>query len=88
MINLSSQILPRLFENKTVGLNIGKNTVLPYYQGLSLVNLPAAVCQLLGIPPIGANPLDNSILNELSAPYENVIFLLADGVRLSFFKMF
>jgi predicted AlkP superfamily pyrophosphatase or phosphodiesterase len=88
MQNLVEPILNRLQQYNIPGLNIGKDMIFPYYEGLSLVNLPSSICRLLNIPSFGAQALDDQIMNTLGGPYENVIFLLADGVRFDFFQSY
>jgi predicted AlkP superfamily pyrophosphatase or phosphodiesterase len=88
MLDLSNEILPKLKNHHIEGINTGKNSILPYYQGLSLVNIPNSICQFLGAEPFGAPPLNPQLMDTLGGPYENIIYLLADGVRLNFFQSF
>ena len=50
MPDLTAQILPRIIDHRFQGLPHGDNLVMPNYEGLSLVNLPATVTRLLGVP--------------------------------------
>lgn len=86
MQNLVDQIIPDLKNHKIPGIHTGENTIHPYYDGYSLVNLPGSICTLFNLPPFGARPLGHSILSNLNQDYEHVIFLLVDGLRLNFFR--
>ena len=88
MLNLVDQVLPIIKEHKIPGLETGNDTIHPYYNGFSLVNLPGSICKLFNIPNLGAQPLDDMILSKLDGDYENIIFLLADGLKLSLFQEF
>ena len=86
MSDLSSQILPRLKAHRTDAFPMDEDMMLPYYQGLSLVNLPATVCSLLDVPIFGQPPLEEGILARLGGPYEKVVFLLVDALGYSLFN--
>ncbi len=86
MQNLVNQILPLIREHKITGLDTGENTIHPYYDGYSLVNIPGSICRLLNIPQFGAAPLNENILSALDSDYEHVIFILVDGLKLNFFQ--
>ncbi len=88
MIDLSKQVLPSILSHEIKGIIPGKNNILPFYEGLSLVNIPNSICHLLGIPEFGSQKISSTILDRISGSYDNVIFLLADGVRLNFFQSF
>lgn len=88
MIDLSKEILPSIISHEINGLLPGKNNILPYYEGLSLVNIPNSICHLLGIPEFGSQKISSRILDQINGSYDNVVFLLADGVRLNFFQSF
>lgn len=80
MTDLSSQILSRIMENQGKLLPHDAGLVLPYYDRLSLTNLPATISHLLGTPSFGEPPLDEAILAEIGGPYEKIIFLLVDAL--------
>ena len=88
MIDLSKQVLPTIISHEIKGILPGKNNILPYYEGLSLVNIPNSICHLLGIPEFGSQKISTTILDQINGSYDNVVFLLADGVRLNFFHSF
>jgi len=80
MTDLSAQILPKIKEHRINKLPLSDDMTLPYYQGLSLVNIPGAVGRLLGSPDFAKPALDNVILDELGGPYQKVILLLVDAL--------
>ncbi len=86
MSDLSSQILPRISQHKIEGLSLGDDFVLPYYDGLSLVNVPGTIAELLGAPDFGQPPLDEIITKELNGPYEKVVLLLVDAMGVDLFQ--
>ncbi len=88
MKDLSNQILPILKSHQIEGIQTGKVSLLPYYDGLSLVNIPGTICKLLGIKPFGAESLSDNIIGHLNGNYENIIFMLVDGLRYKFFHSF
>ncbi len=80
MTDLSSQILPRIKQHTLDGLTINSSLTLPYYQGLSLVNIPGTVTRLLDVADFGKPCLDDLIMEQLGGPYEKVILLLVDAL--------
>lgn len=88
MKDLSSEILPIIQKHRIEGIFAGDESIYPHYEGYSLVNLCASFCQLLGIPAFGAQPLASAVLDNLQTKYENIIFMLMDGVRYNFLLSF
>ncbi len=86
MQNLTDQVLPILQNHKIPGLDTGSLSIHPYYDGYSLVNFPASICQFFDIPRFGAAPLQQTILSHLAGDYDHIVFLLADGLRFRFFQ--
>lgn len=84
MTDLSAQILPKIKQQRIEAVPLSGDLTLPYYDGLSLVNIPGTVARLLDAPEFGKPALDSAILEKLSAPYKKVILLLVDalGYRL------
>jgi hypothetical protein len=64
-------------------LNLGSNSFSPYYDGLSLVNLPSSICHWLGIPGIGEPPVDREILDLYEPGFRHVILVVVDGMGLN-----
>jgi len=86
MPDLSSQILPKILEHNINGFPLEDDFIMPYYEGLSLVNIPGTITKLLGAPDFGKPPLDEVITNELDGPYEKIILLLVDAMDVDLFK--
>ena len=64
------------------GLDLGSGAVYPHYAGRSLLNLPASICRLLGVPAFGAPALDDALLAPLGGAYRRVLLILVDGLGL------
>ena len=89
MFNQTAELLPRILTHRLPlsgrpqGLDAGENIVYPNYDGLSLINIPAAICGWLGVPPIGAPGL----LAEATQPHDRifrrVVLLVVDGMGLN-----
>ena len=88
MSDLRSNLLPLLQAHRLPGLDAGPAAVYPAYDGYSLPNLPASICQWLGQPPLGAMPLAPAYLESLGKRYQHVIVTLVDGLGLNLFETF
>lgn len=86
MTDLTSEVLSRIEAHKIDTLPLDGDLVLPFYEGLSLVNIPNTITHLLGAPDFGKPPLDEVITAPLGGPYEKVIFLLVDALGNRLFK--
>jgi len=85
MTDLSAEILARLRaapqpSEAAPAISLGEDLLLPAYHGLSILNLPSTVCTLLGVPSLGAPPLDAALLSPLGGPYRRVILVLIDAL--------
>ena len=80
MPDLASKILSRIEAHQIDALPMDDDMLLPFYEGLSLANIPRTITQLLGVPPFGKPALDQEILAHLGGPYEKVILLLSDAL--------
>ncbi len=80
MIDLSIKNLQRIQEQKIQGLEGLPIEIFPFYQGLSLANIPASICEWFQIPSPQSTTLDISqppiALNNI----KNIIFLVIDGL--------
>ena len=88
MRDLVPVLLPRIESHRLNGLNAGPEAIYPYYDGLSLANLPASVCHWLGVPPLagpsgGAPALVSEILDLFPRSFQHVILLVVDGMGLN-----
>ncbi|MGD8456764.1 MAG: alkaline phosphatase family protein [Anaerolineales bacterium] len=62
------------------GLDLGDEFIYPKYEDQSILNVPASLCQLLGIPPLKTPPLHPDILNPLGDGAQKVILILMDAL--------
>ena len=87
MTDLVSTILPEIRKNRLPGLDLRAEFINPDYGGRSILNIPASVCQLLGVPEIAGQPLSQEILQPLGeglqpAGIRSVILILMDALAL------
>lgn len=80
MTDLTPQILPQLQAHRLPELNLGDGFILPNYAGLSILNIPASLCSLFGIPGLAGTPLNPEILQPLGEGVRRVVLLLVDGL--------
>lgn len=88
MSDLTPQVMPKLLSQKISGLPLGDDLVFPFYEGFSLVNLPATITQLLDVPRFGQPALDELITSQLRGPYKKVILVLVDALGYDLFQQF
>ena len=86
MTAFEQRIIARITKNRRSALPLTDEMVLPNYEGLSLVNLPATVTQILGAPDFGSPPLDKDLTSALDGPYEKVVVLLVDALGYALFN--
>jgi hypothetical protein len=82
MRDLLPALLPQLEGHRIEGLDAGPKAFYPSYEGYSLVNLPASVCRWLGVPLMGSAPLGPEIMNLWQREFQQIVFLLVDGLGL------
>ena len=80
MIDLSEKNLLRIQEQKMQGLEGLPIEVFPFYQGLSLANIPASICEWFQIPSLQTRSLDIPEPSITSNKVKNIIFLVIDGL--------
>jgi predicted AlkP superfamily pyrophosphatase or phosphodiesterase len=86
MTALIEENLSKIMAHQLPGLPSGADLVMPYDEGLSLVNVPCSITRLLSVPDFGNQPLDHSILDALGGPYKKVILLLVDALGYDLFE--
>lgn len=86
MPDLTPELLPDLLSHRIDGLDLPAGLVHPKYAGGSILNLPATICRLFGVPEIGrAGPLAPEILGPLEVlgrDVRRVILILMDALAL------
>lgn len=85
MPDLSSQILPRIAQHQIESLPLEDDMRVPFYDGLSLVNIPCTIARLLGAPDFGKPPLDDALMDPLRGNYEKIILLVVDAMGYKLF---
>ncbi len=88
MLDLTPDLLPELLAARPAAAGLDQQITWPAYRGLSIANLPAGVCQWLGVPPpvTAAPALDPRLQAHWGRHFDNVILLLADGFGLNAFQ--
>jgi hypothetical protein len=87
MTDLTEKMLAKLRENLLPGLDLGEQAVHPYYQGLSLLNIPSSICRWLGAPDLTSSPLPPEIIHFFGeGKARRVVFVLVDGLGLHQFQ--
>ena len=88
MPDLVAELLPRLRKHRLDGLELASegnaqhDIIYPDYTGQSILNIPSSICHLLGVPGIGAGPLNQEILNPLGEGINRIVFILMDALAL------
>jgi len=82
MSDITSGILPRIKAHRLPGLALDEQFVYPDYQGGSILNLPASICQWLGAEPPAALPLRPELTISIPADIRRVILVLVDALSL------
>jgi hypothetical protein len=80
---MSDPQLEKILAHRLSDLDLGSGFVYPDYSGRSIVNLPSSICNLLGVPGLGAPALHADLLAQLGGPYRRVVFLLVDALAFS-----
>ena len=86
MQSISIDNMARIKNEHRHDLPINNDMIFPFYEGLSLVNIPGTVAKLLGTPAFGQPSLDDSIMQSLDGPYNKVILLLVDALGFNLFN--
>ncbi len=86
MPDITSDLLPRLEDHRIDGINLGDGLIYPYYQGLSILNIPSSICQWMGTPGIGAPALIPEIISAVDGGIRKVILVLMDALALHRFQ--
>lgn len=89
MSDLTSTLLPRLKSHRLSGFDLGDEFIYPHYQGGSILNVAATICDLFAIPGIGAPPLMDEITTPLKAlipDIKRIVLVLMDALALHRFQ--
>jgi hypothetical protein len=81
MVDLTAEKLAELYKYRLPGFLLASNEVIyPNYPGASILNLPATVCSLLGVPSIASASLDASLIEPLGDNLRHVVLVLVDSL--------
>jgi hypothetical protein len=89
MPDLTTTLLPHLKSHRLPGFDLGDEFVYPHYAGGSILNVASTVCNLFGVPEIGAQPLMEEIaipLQSLVPKVRRVVLVLMDALALHRFQ--
>lgn len=82
MQDLTQSSLDLIRKKRLPGIELGADSVHPYYDGLSILNIPSSISQWLGAGPLKHAPLQIPALDELAQNVDQVVLLLVDAVGL------
>jgi hypothetical protein len=82
MPDLTTDLLPIIKSHRLPGLDLGDGFIYPKYDDQSILNVPASICQLMGIPHVSATPLNPEILSPFGGGTQKVILILMDALPL------
>jgi hypothetical protein len=85
MKNLQSKLLPKILDASLDGLDVGGSMVLPYYDGLSISNIPSSISSWLGSSEFGSGLLSDEIHQAVGKEYQHVVLTLVDGLGFEWF---
>jgi hypothetical protein len=92
MVDLCSELTPRLLAHRLPGLDLGDEFVYPQYCGQSILNLPATICRLFGAPSLAGEVLLPQILDPImelgGGEIRRVILVLMDALGLLLLKQY
>jgi hypothetical protein len=88
MNRTNETILNTILNHRIAGLPFSQGQIHPFYDGLSIANIPASICNWLDSPLKESQPLDKIVLADYQRSYQHVIFLVVDGLGLNFVKKF
>jgi hypothetical protein len=82
MPDLTSQLLPALYQTKIKDLDLDPELIYPAYQGQSILNIPSSICHWLGAPGLETPQLVPQILESVPGEFRRVILVLMDALAL------
>jgi hypothetical protein len=82
MADLVPELLTNLSRHRLPGIDLGEGFVYPDYSGHSVLNVPTSVCQWLGVPALGVDPLESTALTDLAQGSRHIVLVLMDALAL------
>ncbi len=86
MIHPYEKQIATLTSHHFSGLPTGNGLTYPNYEGRNLANLPASICNWLGVPPLGSSGLDPEYHTRFPGKFEKIVFFLIDGMGMRFLQ--
>jgi hypothetical protein len=86
MTALKHQVQQQILDHTAQGLAFSKEFVLPYYDGLSILNIPPTIGSLLGVEGFMNPLLSPAILEALQGELRNVLLVLMDALSFQRFE--
>lgn len=87
MADFLESFLPDLIAYRLPGLELGEDVVYPAYHGRSLLNLPATILHILGVPGFQDRTLEPMLLEAIGSA-RRVVLLVIDALGLDRFLSF
>ncbi len=72
--------LPDYLVNQSTELDLGPNSIMPVYDGGSIMNIPGSLCRFLGIQDFGEAPLFDQITSGLGDGVRRIVLILMDAL--------
>ena len=86
MPDITRELLSAIQTHRLSDFNLGPEWIYPNYQGRSILNLPASICRIFGLPEIGAPALEEPYLafarDDNQPEIHKVIVILMDALAL------
>ncbi len=82
MTDTTSKILPHIQATRLPGLKLDDEFIQPDYQGGSILNIPASICQMFGAEPLASTALEPGRMIQPAAGPRRVILVLVDALSL------
>ncbi len=85
-MNINMKIQKDLKNTKLAGVGFPIEFILPAYNGQSILNIPASICQSFGVAPIHSVPLLPEVFPFNNDNFQRIIIILMDGMALTRFS--
>jgi hypothetical protein len=86
MTDFTSIIYPEMLAHRLEGIPLDADMLAPFYDGHSLVNIPASLCRWLGREDWSTQPLAEIYTRPFRQEYDQVILLVIDGLGMELFQ--
>ncbi len=86
MADLTDSLVTTIKDHRIDGIELGPDIIHPAYDGLSILNFPASLCQWFGAGSLPHPALDIPALDDLTDGAEQIVVTLVDAVALHRFQ--